>query len=212
MIQSQICPLCNQEASLFHTNSKFDHFLCDNCGGISKGKQFYLNDVEEKARYELHQNNVHDLQYQKFVSPITQAVARDFNTTHQGLDFGSGPGPVIQKVLQDKGYHVVNYDPYFFNDKSVLTENYHFITCSEVLEHLYNPSEEIKMLKGLLRPNGKLYCMTLLYDERMEFDQWYYKNDPTHVFLYQSKTMEYICKKFDFLGVEIQQRLITFYV
>ncbi len=53
--------------------------------------------------------------------------------------------------------------------------------------------------------------MTHLYDENIDFEKWYYKNDPTHVFIYQEKTIEYIAKEFGFSSFCIENRLITFY-
>jgi len=38
---------------------------------------------------------------------------KDFNTNHKGLDFGAGTGPVISKVLKDKGYCIAQYDIFF---------------------------------------------------------------------------------------------------
>ncbi len=51
--------------------------------------------------------------------------------------------------------------------------------------------------------------MTELYNEKIEFESWYYKNDPTHVFFYQRATFEWIQKKFNFLNVTFNHRLIT---
>jgi hypothetical protein len=52
--------------------------------------------------------------------------------------------------------------------------------------------------------------MTHLYDPSIEFNSWYYKNDPTHVFIYQKETIEWIKQRFNFSSVAIEGRLITF--
>jgi len=86
------------------------------------------------------------------------------------------------------------------------------VACCEVIEHFYNPSKEFKLLKELLAPNAKLYCMTDIYNENTDFASWYYKNDATHVFFYHAKTFEWIQKEFGFSGLLIEGRLVTFSV
>ena len=46
--------------------------------------------------------------------------------------------------------------------------------------------------------------MTDLYDESIGFHKWYYKNDPTHVFIYQKKTIEWIKNNIGFSDVKIE--------
>ncbi len=67
----------------------------------------------ERQYYETHNNDVNDPRYQAFVAPITTAVQRDFSPHSLSLDFGTGTGPVITKVLPDQGYALKLYDPFF---------------------------------------------------------------------------------------------------
>jgi hypothetical protein len=39
--------------------------------------------------------------------------------------------------------------------------------------------------------------MTLLFDNEMNFDTWFYKKDPTHVFIYRKETFLFIAKKYN---------------
>ena len=52
--------------------------------------------------------------------------------------------------------------------------------------------------------------MTDLYNENIDFHNWYYKNDPTHVFIYQMNTIHWLQQEFGFADVKIDGRLITF--
>jgi hypothetical protein len=52
--------------------------------------------------------------------------------------------------------------------------------------------------------------MTHLYDSTINFEKWYYRNDATHVFIYQADTIQFIHKELGFSNVEIDKRLITF--
>ncbi len=165
---------------------------------------------KELKRYNEHNNDVNNAGYQQFVMPIVDAVAKQFTSNHQGLDFGAGPGPVVAKLLHDKQYDFVLYDPFFYDYPHLLTKTYDYIVACEVIEHFHNPYKEFVLLKNLLKPNGKLFCMTSIYNQDINFSTWYYKNDPTHVFIYQQETIFYIREHFGFKDVEILNNMIIF--
>ena len=201
------CPLCRHIGTPFHLR---EFYCCDRCNGIFRSRAFYLSPAEEKKRYETHNNDVHDPRYQQFVSPITNAVLTWYAPRSTGLDFGAGTGPVITKVLRDHGYDIREYDPFFCNKSQLLAETYDYIVCCEVLEHFREPAQEFRLLRGLLKKNGRLLCMTLLYDHDIDFGAWYYKNDPTHLFFYQQATLNWIQAEFGFTSVQLDGRLICF--
>jgi len=174
-------------------------------------KSLRLKTEDEKLRYETHNNDVFDIRYQNFVSPITKEILDNFSEDHSGLDFGAGTGPVISKVLKDNNFKIKAYDPFFHKNPKFLDEKYNYIACCEVIEHFYNPKKEFKLLKKILLKGGRLYCMTEIYDESIDFSSWYYKNDPSHVFIYHKKTIAWIKNKFRFSDVNINGRLITFF-
>jgi hypothetical protein len=168
-----------------------------------------LPDVtSEKARYELHDDNAQDLGYRKFVSPITKNILNDFTQEDLGLDLGAGTSAIISSVLKEDAYKIKNYDPYFHNYPELLEEKYDYISSCEVIEHFYTPYKEFKLLREMLNDEGKLYLMTDIYDENIDFASWYYKNDPTHVFLYTKETFEWIKKEFGFKSLVIEGRLV----
>lgn len=204
-----LCPLCKSKSDLFYQKGKTYH-LCRTCKGIFLNPDYYLNKNSEKLRYETHNNDVDDPRYQEFVSPITESVLDDFDTNSIGLDFGAGTGPVISKILSDKGYKINQYDPFFINKPEMLEQQYDYIICCEVIEHFHNPKKEFELLNRILNKNGKLYLMTEIYDTSINFEKWYYKNDPTHVFLYQEKTFEIIKEEFNFKNYQIKDRLVVF--
>lgn len=205
--KENICPLCQDTGKSFY---KELFFKSPTCFAIFKNRQQLPDYSSEKKRYETHNNDINDLGYQNFVSPITQTVLSTFTQQHKGLDFGAGTGPVISKILLDNGYNILQYDPFFHPYANLLEQAYDYIVCCEVIEHFYHPYKEFELLKKLLHPKGKLYCMTHLYDPSIEFNSWYYKNDPTHVFIYQKETIEWIKQRFNFSSVAIEGRLITF--
>ncbi|MFP5471753.1 MAG: class I SAM-dependent methyltransferase, partial [Bacteroidia bacterium] len=155
-------------------------------------------------------NNSNDKGYREFVSPIIERIKKDFSSTHSGLDFGSGKDSSILKILKESNYNIRPYDPFFIDETSLLEQHYDYITCCEVIEHFHHPKKEFALLKNLLKQKGKLYCMTHIYSPDINFETWYYKNDPTHVFIYQNKTFEWIKNEFGFSDIKIHNRLITF--
>lgn len=211
----QICRLCHHKAFWFcsYFKNSIDFFRCTNCRSIFKEEAVFLGISAEKARYETHNNDVDDVRYQQFVSPITTSILNDFSNKAIGLDYGCGTGPVISHLLKQKGFHVILYDPFFYPDQTYKTGQYQFIICCEVMEHFHQPAEEFQHLRKLLTDKGKLYCKTSLISDDIgadEFQAWHYKNDPTHVFFYTPSALSYIKSKEGFQSVLFDDKLIIF--
>lgn len=200
------CPLCS---SPLITPKDIHYHVCDTCKALVKDNKQYLTATEEKAHYECHNNDVEDVRYQNFTMPITQYVLENRLPTDKGLDFGSGTGPVISCMLQKKNYDIVPYDPFFAPNQSALKTTYDYIVCCEVWEHFHHPKLEIDRLTALLKPNGLLLIMTLLYDHSIDFKTWYYRRDPTHIFIYTRDTIKYIAEKNGLNILELSDRLIV---
>lgn len=186
------------------------YFICSTCGSYLKDQKYYINDEQEKTRYEEHNNDVNDPGYQKFTSPITQAVLENFKPAHLGLDYGCGTGPVISKVLKNNGYQVKLYDPYFYSDNDYLSHTYDYIFSCEVFEHFHQPNLELTKLISLLKPNGYLLILTHLFDPKINFGSWYYRNDQTHVFIYTANTIQYIAENYPLTIEKTSERLTIF--
>jgi SAM-dependent methyltransferase len=208
-VKAGICPLCRTKSGIFYENARQLYYHCNTCGGVFLSKNYYLPKDEEREKYLEHNNDVKDPDYQRFVMPLVRAVVENFSPEkHSGLDFGAGTGPVISKLLEEKGFKIAKYDPFFHPKRRTLRRKYDFIVSSEVVEHFHRPDKEFLRLFGLLRKGGRLICQTHLYSPNIAFDNWYYKNDPTHVFIYQRKTFRWIKEKFNFAGLEINGNLI----
>lgn len=204
------CPLCDNPGILFFRDDKHTFHECANCKGIFRDREQLLKLNDERERYLHHKSDINDSGYYKFVSPIIKEVKNHFPKGNEGLDYGCGHTPVLSEFLAREHYEMAVYDAVFFNEASVLKKKYDFIVCCEVMEHFYDPSFEFKQLYELLLANGKLICKTHLYENKIEFDKWYYKNDPSHVFIYQVETLIWIKEHFGFNNVKIDGRLITF--
>lgn len=204
------CRLCNQQTNFFKRSRGRDYYRCTHCDAIQMDEKNLLSLDQEKNRYQLHNNDVHDVNYQKFVSPITSYVLDNFNKNNIGLDFGAGPGPVISKVLTDHKYNIKQYDPYFHPHEHLLNEKYDYVIACEVIEHFNKPKSAFSLLNQVLKNEGSWIFMTELYHDDIDFSQWYYKNDETHVFFYTKKTLQYIKGLYHFKDLSIENRLIVF--
>ncbi|AVR45911.1 methyltransferase [Christiangramia fulva] len=205
-----LCSLCNAGTRKFEIFQKREFLQCTNCKAILLHFKNYLSPETEKARYKLHENDVEDEGYIRFVQPLVERIIQDFPNTSRGLDFGCGTGPVATTELKKQGFEISLYDPYFMPDPQVLKSKYDFIFCSEVMEHFHKPASEFALLKSLLKDQGKIYCKTSLWNENIDFETWYYKNDPTHVIFYHSESLHWIKEKFRFRKLEILPNLIVF--
>jgi len=206
------CPLCKGSLRLFADFKGRTFLQCENCHSLVLHPDSWLDPAEEKSRYELHENDVHDPHYRKFVQPIVEAVYTHHTPADTGLDYGAGPGPVIAAILREKGYPINTYDPFYHPHSELLTQKYDYLICCEVMEHFHEPYLEFTRMRNLLNPGGSIYCMTSIYHEAIDFKGWGYKNDDTHVFFYHARAIEWIRAEFRFSSVTINNRFIQFKV
>lgn len=195
-----MCPLCHENNThLFHHN----YFKCSNCFFIFLSPEDRVDQKEEKRQYDLHENNPEDPGYRKFLSqimaPLKQYLPKDKKLT--GLDFGCGPGPTLNLILEDEGIEMNIFDPFYYPSKEVLNQKYDVITCTEVAEHFHNPLREFKKLKKLLKNDGVLGVMTDLYSDNMDFANWHYIKDPTHVGFFSKESLSWLAKD---LGLKVE--------
>jgi hypothetical protein len=165
---------------------------------------------KEKQRYDQHNNDIHDIGYQAFVSPITNYVLTHYSKEDKGLDFGAGPGPVIAKMLKDKHYDIVLYDPHFHPNDALLKQIFDYIIACEVIEHFNQPDQTFEQLKTLTSIDSEWIFMTQIYDDSIDFSTWHYKNDETHVIFYTKKTLDYLKTLYKWKRLIIDGRLIIY--
>jgi len=114
-------------------------------------------------------------------------------------------------MLREKRYNITTYDPFFDPNLEALSRTYDYIACCEVMEHFYNPNKEFLLLASLMRKNASLYCKTTIFDRNTtDFENWWYKNDPSHVFFYTKNTLDWIATHFNFKALEIKKDVIIF--
>jgi hypothetical protein len=180
-----------------------DHFYhCGTCDLRFLDPKKHLLFVEEKHRYEQHNNDVHDERYQAFVKPLFDEIQKRTTPPAHGLDYGAGPGPVLALMLQKYGLDIALYDPIFHNN-NVFNDRYDFVFASESAEHFYQPSMEFERIRKILNPHGFLAIMTHIYKIEIDFPNWYYKKDPCHVVFYSEKTFAWMREHYRFSNLEV---------
>lgn len=191
------CPLCRSGAvRLFARAHGRDYFECEVCELVHLAPAQRPGSAAERAHYGTHQNDPEDAGYRAFLARVAVPLAERLSRGAEGLDYGSGPGPTLSRMLEEQGFSVTLYDPFFAPDSRVLRATYEFITCTETAEHFFCPGDEFNRLDGLLRPGGWLAVMTELARPETEFAQWRYARDPTHVCFYRAVTMRWIAARF----------------
>lgn len=163
----------------------------------------------ERARYEKHSDDVSDPGYRSFVNPLVEAVLSEMPQGSKGLDFGSGRGAIVSTMLGEKGFSLERYDPFFLPNPVALKGRYDFIACCEVVEHFREPRKEFELLRSLLKQDGKLFIMTLIMGSFVDFSNWYYKDDETHVFFYSKQSFAWIRSNLGFGDMKIDGRVIV---
>ncbi len=189
MDQAVICLWCDARNLSTVVVSGKTYYQCRQCDYLFLDPRFRLTAVAEKARYELHNNDVRDAGYQAFVTPMKNEVTKIFGTKSIGLDYGSGTDSAISFLLTNENYTINKYDPLFNSDTCVLSaSSYDFVLVCEVAEHLYAPAAEFKKIFSLLKPGGAVFVMTSLLSPAIDFPTWSYRRDETHVGFFSAKT------------------------
>lgn len=192
MTQQLHCPLCEAPQNcFFYSDARRKYLRCQCCELVFVAPQYYLASAQEKAEYDLHQNNVEDPGYRNFLSRLTVPLVDRLRPQASGLDFGCGPGPALATMLEEQGFQMSVYDVFYQPDSAVLARSYDFICATEVVEHLHTPGQVLAQLWQLLRRGGYLGIMTKLVRDRTAFAGWHYKNDPTHVCFFSDQTWEW---------------------
>jgi len=205
------CPLCNFNLTESFYRDRYRQYLkCSNCSFVFVPKIFHLSKKDEKARYDSHNNNSEDDRYRNFLSQLLNPLQERIPKNASGLDFGSGPGPTLSLMLEERGYSVDLYDKFYARNDAVFDKQYDFITASEVVEHLRQPLVELSRLMELLKTNGVLAIMTQILTPQIDFEQWYYKNDPSHVGFFSEKSLNYLVEKWQAELYVISERVVIF--
>lgn len=211
---SKPCPLCRQRSLVFYFKDKRRHYWqCSTCELVSVSADDYLSETQEKAEYDKHDNLLSDPGYCNFLNRTWGPLKKELQKNYQykqltGLDFGCGEGAVLAKMINQDGFCIDYYDLYYHYYPQKLLKTYDFITLTEVIEHIANPSTLFSQLYKMLNPSGILAIMTKRVIDKKAFSQWHYKNDLTHINFYSVATFSWLENSYDWTLQIINNDLI----
>ncbi len=196
------CPLClNKNTQDYARDPSRDFSLCSICSLIFVPRAQLISSNDEKKRYDFHQNDESDEFYRKYLNLIAERILPTLSEGETGLDFGCGRTTLMSDLIKKKNFAVDSYDLYYFPDMTIWSKKFNFIILSEVIEHLRNPIEEMKRLRKLLIPEGKMFIKTKLHPgDKPLFDNWFYKRDITHVQFFSEDSLRYLAKELSMSG------------
>ena len=201
MMNCLLCQTPNAGAFKVEKKPERAYFSCAQCDLIFMEPEQRLGPLEEKARYDQHENEP-TAGYNAFFEPLVKSIQEYFASAQLPpdqltvLDYGSGPTELLSKIMTGKGFKTFNYDLYYNPNQEQLRRTYHVITCTEVWEHLYEPRRDIERILRLLKAGGVLGVMTSTHKGEAAFHDWHYRRDPTHVVFFSEKTMNWIAQEF----------------
>lgn len=193
---ASVCPLCATASRhrIEHASGR-DCFVCGTCALVHVARAHRIDRAQEAAHYDTHENSPHDPHYRSFLDRLLLPLVERLSPGAHGLDFGSGPGPTLSVMFEERGFPMQIYDPFFAPDASVLQQQFDFVSCSETVEHFFDPAAEFARFDRLVRPGGWVAIMTMMTPALTQFRQWHYPRDPTHVCFYGLDTMRWIAQR-----------------
>jgi 2-polyprenyl-3-methyl-5-hydroxy-6-metoxy-1,4-benzoquinol methylase len=159
--------------------------------------RFHLSPVDEKLRYDQHQNTSDNIEYIETFKRFIETAITPYPAT-QVLDYGCGPNPVLAELLKSHNLQTDIYDPFYFPTEPQV-ESYDLITSTEVFEHLREPLVTLEHINKLLKPGGYLAIMTKFLPPNDQFVSWRYKDDTTHISFYSPKTFIQISQELELI-------------
>lgn len=201
------CALCAGETQAFCKDRARRYFECPRCALVMADPALHLSAAEERAIYDLHQNDPADAGYRGFLARLAEPLVAKLVPGMRGLDFGCGPGPALALMLREAGMVMAAYDPFYAPDATLLEAQYDFVTCTEVVEHFRDPLAGWTQLAALVRPGGWLGVMTQLApDLPQNFLRWRYRDDRTHVSFHRLATLEWLAARFGFALEQVERQ------
>lgn len=203
------CPVCgrreprNPDAPPWALVRDASYRRCPSCSYIRLDRHLLLPPEMERARYLRHRNDPEDPGYRSYLEDFIRKAVLPFAPPEgRILDFGSGPVPVLARLLSDRGYRVSAYDPFFAPDRTARTGPFDLIALHEVAEHLARPYFELARIARALAPGGRLAIRTRFAPEDPgDFRTWWYREDPTHVGFFGSRSFAALAGR---LGMSVE--------
>ncbi len=186
------CHICDEPTLMFmDQKQQMLYHHCRDCEYIFKHPSVYQDLAEQKARYDLHENEEESEGYRAYFQRFLDFVLPLVQNPKSALDFGCGESILLSSMLEEQGIACDYYDPLYHPEGLSDDKKYDLIVSTEVFEHLHQPREVFESLMKRLNVGGFLAIQTEFHPNEMgAFMHWYYTKDPTHIVFFTAKTFE----------------------
>jgi len=196
------CKICRKPAASFYdAYMKCQTYHCSGCEFIFKDQAAIVSDERELKVYQQHNNTEDNLGYvAMFQDFIDKTIAPHKEEITTALDFGSGPNPVLARILERNGFETEHYDKFFSTEKVYEGKSYDLITSTEVIEHISDVQDVMAFFAQHLNPGGYLALMTQFHpDDQEAYLNWWYRRDPTHIVFFRPKSFALLAQQHGFI-------------
>jgi glycosyltransferase involved in cell wall biosynthesis/2-polyprenyl-3-methyl-5-hydroxy-6-metoxy-1,4-benzoquinol methylase len=224
------CPLCNNSSLALMNEYKTARLAkCQTCGFVFSQKiptEKELSDYYAKYSYgdDYYSSPLTSLRYDMLLEKF-----EPYRKHNRILDVGCGNGQFIEAAIkkgweawgteyskeavlqvQIKGLNVLQGR---LDDLLDILPQFDIITSFEVIEHINNPANELKLMDTLLRPGGIIYITTpnfnsvLRYLLKHRYDVITY---PEHLSYYTPSTIKYLMQSRGFKVKKIESTGFSF--
>lgn len=208
------CKICGSNTRVIKdTQFDIDYYKCLECEFIHMDKNNRVSFDGERAVYDLHENSLESEGYVNMFRKFLDKSVTPFKTEGKGLDFGSGPEPVLMQLInRDYKFDMENYDLHYQPEKIYEGKKYDLVVSTEVVEHLADPMEVFELIYDILCDGGIFAFMTILhYNDDESFNNWWYRRDETHISFFSENTLKVIAEKIGFKFIySDEKRVFTF--
>jgi len=170
MTDSVVCNVCERpgrlheakESCKVHSNVRafsdetFTVWRCDGCGSLHCREEVDLDRYYERYPIKAHRLDFWTrVAYAEYLRRLRRAGVK---SSYSVLDFGCGPGLLVQ-FLREHGFgRVSGYDAHVveYSDPEVLSHQFDVVICQDVIEHMEEPAAFLAQLAGFLETGGIL--------------------------------------------------------
>ena len=203
---------------------KSDVVICSKC------HHSFLNPVISEQILNKYYSELDSVYYNKIIDPAKQMkhladrhnqvlkiISKYAKSNCKILEIGSGYGFLLKK-LQDFGFDTTGIEPSphafkyssevlnlniiqsFLNDNSFSENEFDFILLFDVVEHIYNLSSIMGIIKKIMKPDGYVIFGTGNIDSlyaKFSGKNWFYFSFWEHVSFFSPKSVKFLANKYN---------------
>lgn len=225
--RSSLCPCGDARVELtnYFEQGETDFKYCAECNLLIRWPMPSQADLDEIYRVHYSSENIidgctnqetGDYALRKYLAYLEE---RYVNSNSRILDYGAGSGAFVE-LMRERGFSCDGYETSvdarqfsaevrgigLFGDLSdVPKDTYDCITVIEVIEHLTNVWQDLKIVQSLLKPGGLAFITTPNRKgirAKMEKGFWKEARKKFHLILFDKKSLKYQLEKANFVNID----------